>query len=133
MTSRLQTFEAEMLAEEENFGSLARTNREGGGLAARPRPGNVHSAGDWEELLLPEIERQQKLGKEVVFRADAAFAKPEIYEAVEKLGLPGSGFSEQGENCPLRRRRRLPTRKLHRGGSMDGGGSGLNRACESKM
>jgi uncharacterized membrane protein len=33
--------------------------------------------------LLPEIERQQKHGKEVVVRADAAFAKPEIYEALE--------------------------------------------------
>ncbi len=53
-------------------------NREGDCLAAKLRPGNVHSADDWEELLLPEIERQQKLGKEVVFRADAAFAKPEI-------------------------------------------------------
>jgi hypothetical protein len=44
----------------------------------------VHSAEDWEEVLLPEIERKQELGKEVVFRADAAFAKPEIYEALEK-------------------------------------------------
>jgi hypothetical protein len=34
----------------------------------------VYSAEDWEELPLPEIERPQKLGKEVVFRADAAFA-----------------------------------------------------------
>jgi Transposase DDE domain group 1 len=34
--------------------------------------------------LLPEIERQQQQGKEVVFRADAAFAKPEIYEALEE-------------------------------------------------
>ena len=56
-------------------------------MAARLRPGNVHSAADWEELLLPEIERQQNLGKEVVFRADAAFAKPEIYEALEELGV----------------------------------------------
>jgi hypothetical protein len=55
-----------------------------GGKAAA---GNVHSADDWEELLLPEIERQQKLGKEVVFRADAAFAKPEIYEALEQRGV----------------------------------------------
>jgi hypothetical protein len=47
----------------------------------------VHSAEDWEELLLPEIERQQKAGKEVVFRADAAFAKPEIYEALEQRGV----------------------------------------------
>ena len=30
------------------------------------------------------IERQQKLGTEVVFRADAAFAKPEIYDALEE-------------------------------------------------
>src|SRR3974390_1200437 len=139
LTSRLQTFETEMLAEEENFGSLARINREliskaeaidaqqrivldmdsteipvygqqensaynghfestcyhplllfnreGDCLAAKLRPGNVHSAEDWEELLLPEIERQQKLGKEVVFRADAAFAKPEIYEALEERGV----------------------------------------------
>ena len=36
---------------------------------------------------MPEIERQQKLGKEVVFRADAAFAKPEIYEALEERGV----------------------------------------------
>jgi hypothetical protein len=38
-------------------------------------------------VLLPEIERQQALGKEVVFRADAAFAKPEIYEALEERGV----------------------------------------------
>ncbi|HEY6340863.1 MAG TPA: transposase [Bryobacteraceae bacterium] len=54
-------------------------NREGDYLAAKLRPGNVHSADDWEELLLPEIERQQKAGKEVVLQADAAFAKPEAW------------------------------------------------------
>jgi hypothetical protein len=62
-------------------------NAEGDCLAAKLRPGNVHSAEDWEEVLLPEIERQQELGKEVVFRADAAFAKPEIYEALEEQGV----------------------------------------------
>ena len=61
-------------------------NREGDCVAAKLRPGNVHSAEDWEELL-PEIERQQKAGKEVVFRADAAFAKPEIYEALVERGV----------------------------------------------
>jgi len=59
-------------------------NREGDCLTAKLRPGNVHSAEGWEELLLPEIERQQAQGKEVVFRADAAFAKPELYEALEE-------------------------------------------------
>ncbi len=139
LTSCLQTFETEMLAEEDNFRSLARINRElfakaeaidtppwivldmdsteipvygqqensaynghfestcyhplplfnreGDRLAAKLRPGNVHSADDWGELLLPEIERQQKLDKEVVSRADAAFAKPEIYEALEERGV----------------------------------------------
>ena len=55
----------------------------GGKAAARQRP----QCRGLEELLLPEIERQQKLGKEVVFRADAAFAKPEIYEALEERGV----------------------------------------------
>ena len=139
LPSRLQSFEAQMLAEDGNFSGLARLNRELAGkaealdsgyrtvldmdsteipvygeqeesaynghfestcyhplllfnrdgdcLAAKLRPGNVHSAECWEELLLPEIERQQKLGKEVVFRADAAFAKPEIYEALESRGV----------------------------------------------
>ena len=62
-------------------------NREGDCLAAKLRPCNVHSAEDWEELLLPEIERQQRMGKEVAFRADAAFAKPEIYETLEERGV----------------------------------------------
>ena len=47
----------------------------------------MHSAEDWDELLLPEIERQQAAGKLVAFRGDAAFAKPEIYEASEERGV----------------------------------------------
>jgi hypothetical protein len=62
-------------------------NSEGDCLAAKLRPGNVHSAEGWEELLLPEIERQQTNGKEVALRADAAFAKPELYEALEQRGV----------------------------------------------
>ena len=62
-------------------------NSHGDSLAAKLRPGNVHSAEHWDELLLPEIERQQAEGKQVSFRADAAFAKPEIYEALEKWGV----------------------------------------------
>jgi hypothetical protein len=52
-------------------------------------------------VLLPEIDRQQKLGKEVVFRADAAFAKPEVYEALEERGvkcairIPANGSLER--------------------------------------
>ena len=62
-------------------------NQHGGCLAAKLRPGNVHSAEDWDELLGPEIERQQAEGKQVTFRGDAAFAKPEVYEASEERGV----------------------------------------------
>ena len=62
-------------------------NQLGDCLAAKLRPGNVHSAEHWDELLLPEIERQQAAGKQVVFRGDAAFAKAEIYEALEERGV----------------------------------------------
>ena len=37
--------------------------------------------------MLPEIERQQAAGKQVAFRGDAAFAKPEVYEAAEERGV----------------------------------------------
>jgi Transposase DDE domain group 1 len=139
LTSRLLSFETEMLAEEGNFAGLARINREligrveavdsprrvildmdsteipaygqqeqsaysghfestcyhplllfnreGNCLAAKLRPGSVHRAEDWDERLLPEMERHQQRGKEVVFRADAAVAKTEIYEAVEERGV----------------------------------------------
>jgi Transposase DDE domain group 1 len=57
-------------------------NGEGDCLAAKLRPGNVHSAEGWEELLLPELDRLKARGKEVAFRGVAAFAKPELYEAL---------------------------------------------------
>ena len=59
-------------------------NRGGDCLAAKLRPGNVHSADSWEQLLLPEVERQQAQGRDVAFRGDAAFAKPELYGALEE-------------------------------------------------
>ncbi len=62
-------------------------NREGDCLAVKLRPGNVHSAEDWDRVLLPEIERQQQRCKDVVVRADAAFAKPELYETLEARGV----------------------------------------------
>jgi hypothetical protein len=62
-------------------------NSHGDCLAAKLRPGNVHSAEDWDELLLPEIDFQQEQGKEITFRADAAFAKPEVYETLEERGV----------------------------------------------
>jgi hypothetical protein len=91
------------------FHPLLLFNREGDCLAAKLRPGNVPSAEGWEEVLLPEIERQQKQGKDVVVRADAAFAKPELYEALEKrnvryaIRIPSNDILEREVEELLRR------------------------------
>ncbi len=95
-------------------------NQHGDCLAAKLRAGNVSSAEDWDELLLPEIERQQAEGKHVTFRADAAFAKPEIYEALEQRGvdyvirMPANKNLEWSWRskifCSVRRAGRAPSR-----------------------
>ena len=135
LTSRLQSFETEMLVQEENFAGLARLNRaligkaeavdsgyrtildmdstevpvygeqeqsayngyfestcfhplllfneEGDCLAAKLRPGNVHSAEGWEEMLLPEIERQQQMGKEGKSRDSRLATRHAVIVALE--------------------------------------------------
>src|SRR4051812_7291339 len=47
------------------------------------RPGNVHSADGWREVLEPVIARYRGRGLALYFRGDAAFAKPEVYEVLE--------------------------------------------------
>ena len=47
------------------------------------RPGNVHSADGWKEFIEPIVERYLKMAVRLMFRADAAFAKPELYEYLE--------------------------------------------------
>jgi Transposase DDE domain group 1 len=47
------------------------------------RPGNVHSADGWESVLRPVIERYKGKVSRIYFRADAAFANPEVYEFLE--------------------------------------------------
>ena len=47
------------------------------------RPGNVHSAYGWEEFIESIVERYLKQAVRLLFRADAAFAKPELYEYLE--------------------------------------------------
>jgi|SRR5262245_6070448 len=49
-------------------------NPEGDCLAAKLRPGNVHRADGWDEVLLPIIDRYRRWRQGVVVRADAAFA-----------------------------------------------------------
>ena len=51
------------------------------------RPGNVHSADRWKEVLDPVVQRYASENIRKYFRGDAAFAKPEIYEYLEGNGL----------------------------------------------
>ena len=52
------------------------------------RPGNVLSAERWREVLEPVVKRYQEKGVRLLFRADAAFAKPEVYEYLESRDTP---------------------------------------------
>jgi hypothetical protein len=51
------------------------------------RPGNVHGAEDWRSVLEPVLARYRERGVDLYFRADAAFAKPELYETLEAKGV----------------------------------------------
>src|SRR4051794_21432434 len=51
------------------------------------RPGNVHSAEGWRDVLEPVIARYRGRHLVLYFRGDAAFAKPEIYELLEAEGI----------------------------------------------
>ena len=50
------------------------------------RSGNVHSADGWHDVLEPVIARYRKRNMRRYFRADAAFANPEVYEFLEAEG-----------------------------------------------
>jgi hypothetical protein len=50
------------------------------------RPGNVHSAAGWRDVLEPVVSRYRGTVKRLYFRGDAAFANPEIYEFLEAEG-----------------------------------------------
>jgi hypothetical protein len=51
------------------------------------RPGNVHSADDWEGVLKPVVVRYKGRKLRLYFRGDAAFASPEMYEYLEAEGF----------------------------------------------
>ena len=51
---------------------------------AKLRAGNVHSAHRWRDVLDPILSRYGEMGLRRYFRADAAFAKPDIYEYLEE-------------------------------------------------
>src|SRR5262245_53116949 len=51
------------------------------------RPGNVHSADGWENVLKPVVARYRGKVSRIYFRADAGFANPDIYEYLEAEGV----------------------------------------------
>ena len=73
------------------------------------RAGNVHSAHRWRDVLDPILSRYGATGVRRYFRADAAFAKPDIYEYLEErrvfyaIRLPSNKVLQR-EIAPLLRR-----------------------------
>ena len=51
------------------------------------RPGNVHSAHEWRDVLEPVVERYKEREIRLYFCGDAAFASPEIYDYLEAEGI----------------------------------------------
>ena len=76
------------------------------------RSGNVSSADGWQELLEPVVKGYQKKGLRLLFRGDAAFAKPELYEYLEEEKLLNKLRLEQRmqpiKNTRRQRRRTFP-------------------------
>ena len=53
----------------------------------RLRPGNVHSADGWRDVLEPVVKRYKERKVRLYFRGDAAFASPDIYKYLEDEGM----------------------------------------------
>ena len=81
------------------------------------RSGNVHSADGWQELLEPVVKGYQKKGLWLLFRGDAAFAKPELYEYLEQgkieyaIRLPANQVIQEQIQPLLERPTEWPSRE----------------------
>ena len=51
------------------------------------RPGNVHSAHGWRDVLDPVVARYRGQNLQRLLRGDAAFALPDVYEYLEAEGF----------------------------------------------
>jgi hypothetical protein len=73
------------------------------------RSGNVHSAHGWKDVLEPVVARYRGKFKRRYFRADAAFANPEVYEFLEAehynyaIRLPANQILQQKIEYLLKR------------------------------
>ncbi len=101
------------------------------------RPGNVHSADNWEAVLKPVVARYKREASRICFRGDAAFAMPSMYEYLESEGIdyairlpanqilqiqmaevavPGDIFADLQERIAAYARARLPRQRETRVG-----------------
>lgn len=75
-------------------------NQHGDCEGAMLRPGNVHSADGWKDVLDPIVKRYEQAQRKY-FRGDAAFAIPDIYEYLEEhsfqyaIRLPANEILQQ--------------------------------------
>src|ERR671928_2087316 len=95
-------------------------NRFGGLERCALRPGDVHSADGWREVLEPVVARYRHGMKRRYFRGDAAFATPEIYEFLEAEGykyairLPANAVLQESIAWLLRRPVGRPPHEVRR-------------------
>ena len=84
------------------------------------RPGNAHSAADWRDVLEPVVARYRNGMKRRYFRADAAYANPDIYEFLEAEGykytirLPANAVLQQNIAWLLKRPVGRPAHEVRR-------------------
>jgi hypothetical protein len=84
------------------------------------RFGNVHSADGWHDLLEPVVARYRKRKLRRYFRADAAFANPEVYEFLEGEGykyairLPANAVLQESISHLLNRPVGRPANEVRR-------------------
>jgi len=84
------------------------------------RPGNVHSADEWEDVLKPIVARYQGTVESIAFRGDAAFAQPNMYEFLEAEGidyairLPSNQILQAQIGHLLKRPARRPSHHVQR-------------------
>ena len=84
------------------------------------RSGNVHSAHGWKDVLEPVVARYRGKFKRRYFRADAAFANPEVYEFLEDeefkyaIRLPANQILQQRIGYLLKRPVGRPPNEVRR-------------------
>ena len=84
------------------------------------RPGNVHSADGWREVLEPVVARYRHTMKRRYFRGDAAFANPEVYEFLEAerhkytIRLPANAVLQENIGWLLKRPVGRPPHEVRR-------------------